>query len=370
MKNWRKMLIFLLAIGFIFNLPLVALAGKPSLEEHGKIHGKMRVDVGDPGPPQVMGHGKMGGRFEIKLKDVQGHWAEDSMVAMNMLGVINGYPDYNFRPNQSVKQAEAIAMIIRMIGLEGQVGTVTIPEIVYTNRHIDEWAKPYLALALQKGIITADEIGDYENSREAMRYQIAIWVARALGLEGQALAAANQALPFTDAQGVPAWARGYVAVITSQGIMVGYPDHVFHPNKGVKRAEMAILLNRMMNHMAGRFHFQVVSGVVQEVYDGNNPSIILFTRGWRNHPLPPVIFHQDDVTQNLDGTVGRDVYGGRIITVKVVGDALIYLDGKRVDLTSLEAGVKAVVFIEQSGEAVFIMARTPDVIIQPLEDKE
>lgn len=364
MNKWRKILVVLLAMVFVFNLSLVAAVAKPALSEKG--HGKMEAGISVPGQPSVEGHGKTEGWFKVKFNDVQGHWAEDSMAAMNLLGVVKGYPDHNFRPNQPVRQVEAIAMIIRMLGLADQIDTVAIPEAVYVDRHIDEWAKPYLALALQKGIITEEELGDFDNNREAKRYQVAVWLARALDLEDEALAATDEALSFVDAQAVPVWARVYVAVVAGKGIMVGYPGHVFHPNKGVKRAEMAAILSRIMNRVVGRFDFQVVIGVVQEVY---GDSITLLTKGWRHRPLPPVIFHQENVGQNVYGAVGRNVYGRKVVTLEVAEDALIYLNGNRVELGDLEAGNQAVVFVDQSGEAVFIMASSRDAIIRPLEDE-
>jgi hypothetical protein len=359
MNKWRKVVVVLLTLVFVFGFSVAVAAAKPALSVKGQ--GKMAFNAGGQDPSMVEGQGKMEGRFKVRFKDVQGHWAEDSMAAMNLLGVINGYPDHNFRPNQPVRQIEAIAMIIRMLGLADQVGTVTIPEAVYINRHIGEWAKPYLALALQKGIITGDELGDFDNNREAKRYQVAVWLARALDLN---VTDAAEPLPFKDAPAVPVWARVYVSAVTEQGIMIGYPGHVFHPNQGVKRAEMAALLGRIAAPEIGRFDFQVLRGVVQDVY---GDSITLLVKGWRHRPLPPVIFHQDDQSQDVYGAVYRDVYGDKVITLKVADDALIYLDGKRIDLDDLKIGCRAVVFVDLSGEAVFIMARTPDVVIQPLK---
>jgi len=356
MNKWRKVGIVLLALVFVFSLSIAVAAAKPALSVKGQ--GKMEVNAGGQDQLMVEGHGKMEGRFKVKFKDVQGHWAEDSMAAMNLLGVVKGYPDHNFRPNQPVGQIEAIAMIIRMLGLADQVDKVTIPESVYLNRRIDEWAKPYLALALQKGIVTGDELNDFANNREAERYQVAVWLARALNLN---VTDAAKPLPFKDAQAVPVWAGTYVSAVTEQGIMIGYPGHVFHPNQGVKRAEMAALLCRIAGPEIGRFDFQVVRGVVQDVY-GN--SITLLVKGWRYWPLPPVIFYQDDQSQGAHGAVYRNVYGDKVITLEVADDALIYLDGNKVELADLKIGSRAIVLVDRSGEAVFIMARTPDVVIQ------
>ncbi|HBG15958.1 MAG TPA: hypothetical protein DDW93_04185, partial [Firmicutes bacterium] len=38
--------------------------------------------------------------------DIQGHWAEDSISNLVDKGVLNGYPDGSFHPDQSITRAE------------------------------------------------------------------------------------------------------------------------------------------------------------------------------------------------------------------------------------------------------------------------
>ena len=53
---------------------------------------------------------------EAKYTDTAGHWAEADIGKAHARGLITGYPDGTFRPDQPITRAEAIAVINRMLG--------------------------------------------------------------------------------------------------------------------------------------------------------------------------------------------------------------------------------------------------------------
>ncbi|PZT52942.1 S-layer homology domain-containing protein [Paenibacillus silvae] len=52
------------------------------------------------------------------FKDVQQHWAQEAINRLNAAGVLTGYTDGTFRPEQPVTRAEAVTMINKLIGLQ------------------------------------------------------------------------------------------------------------------------------------------------------------------------------------------------------------------------------------------------------------
>ncbi|MBU5668409.1 S-layer homology domain-containing protein [Peptoniphilus sp. MSJ-1] len=55
------------------------------------------------------------------LSDISGHWAEKSIVSMVQKGLIKGYPDGTFRPDENITRAEVITLINRVAGLDTKV---------------------------------------------------------------------------------------------------------------------------------------------------------------------------------------------------------------------------------------------------------
>lgn len=49
------------------------------------------------------------------FKDVEGKWYQDSVMALRNAGIINGYADGTFRPNNNITKAEMVAIISRLI---------------------------------------------------------------------------------------------------------------------------------------------------------------------------------------------------------------------------------------------------------------
>ena len=47
----------------------------------------------------------------------QGYWSYDAIMALKKIGVLAGYPDGSFRPDENVTRAEFTAMITKALGL-------------------------------------------------------------------------------------------------------------------------------------------------------------------------------------------------------------------------------------------------------------
>ena len=51
----------------------------------------------------------------VTFNDIEGHWAEEEVCRAAELGWVNGYPDGSFRPDQYITRAEAMALINRVL---------------------------------------------------------------------------------------------------------------------------------------------------------------------------------------------------------------------------------------------------------------
>ena len=56
--------------------------------------------------------------------DVVGHWAQDSVAKLIAAGAVRGYPDGSFQPNKSVTRAEFTVMLVKALKLESKEGPV------------------------------------------------------------------------------------------------------------------------------------------------------------------------------------------------------------------------------------------------------
>ncbi|WP_158544063.1 InlB B-repeat-containing protein [Cohnella sp. OV330] len=59
---------------------------------------------------------------EASLTDLKGHWSEANVRALVKLGAINGYPDNTFRPNANMTRAEFVTAVVKAFKLDAQAG--------------------------------------------------------------------------------------------------------------------------------------------------------------------------------------------------------------------------------------------------------
>ncbi len=171
------------------------------------------------------GNGKV-----VQFNDIGSHWAAQTIREMNKLGITSGYPDYSFKPNATVSRYEAMMMICRADGFDPDEG-----------RSWEDRLEECLEYAEENDII--DDAGDFEGWKPAKRYEVAVWVMRANG----DLDIDDEELPFLDINDIPEDARHYIGVMFNHKWMVGYPDKKFQPNKPVTRAELTVIIYRVLD---------------------------------------------------------------------------------------------------------------------------
>ncbi|MDA8235272.1 MAG: S-layer homology domain-containing protein [Clostridia bacterium] len=261
----------------------------------------------------------------LQFKDMESAlWALKDISKMHSQDVIKGYKDGTFRPNSPIKRQEAVTMAIRLMGLEKEAVNKSVYESVYGStylpfadtKQIDNWAKGYVALALEKKIIDSTT-GDFQPNKPATRLWVSVLLTKALGLQAEADAKKNTLLSFKDAGAIPADLVGYVAVAVEKGLVKGFPDQTFQPNKPVTRAEMAALLGRTDDRLP--YDKKKAKGTVTAV------DLVAST-----------------ITINNDA-VGTTVYGsiyGNTQTFPVDPDAKIFIADQPAELADIKVGYK------------------------------
>lgn len=186
--------------------------------------------------------------------DVGNHWAAQAIERMNAKGVIQGTrrgKETVFEPERAVTRYEAVAMIIRALGLEEAARRRTaIPAAFREARQVPSWAFGAVGEAVERGILAGPDLAAFQGGSKATRLDVAGWLGRALGLGaaggagGAAAAIPGTAAAFSDLEGLPPEAAAAVAAVAESGLMAGAEGR-FRPGAPVTRAEMAVLLDRV-----------------------------------------------------------------------------------------------------------------------------
>ena len=100
--------------------------------------------------------------------DVNGHWAEDAINFCAENGIIDGYADCSFRPDQTITRQEVAAILARAFDL------VEESNKKYTDDNlIPEWSRDYVYLAKGSELMNGDAKGTFRPTDTLIRAEAA-----------------------------------------------------------------------------------------------------------------------------------------------------------------------------------------------------
>ena len=263
--------------------------------------------------------------------DIEGHWAQTEIDTLLEKGVVRGYEDGSFRPDAPITRAEFVALLNRAAGIQPSGVSNS-----FTDVDSRDWFAGDAGLAAAIGTITGFEDGTFRPANPITRQEVAVILARALGLDSVEHPA------FSDAKTIAPWAESAVAAVASAGFMKGYPDGTFGAVRSVTRAEAATLIQRaqarIVTAMARPVEVFAVdqqgqplnSGVLR-VHRKGERSFVAATQGEKStFYLKPGEYEFTVVAKGLAGHTAEKVIPG-VTSVRVTAEAAATLSGIVID---------------------------------------
>ena len=279
MGNLRKGLSILLIVLFIMNM-LVSVYAIEGLTSH----------------PVYEGINNGNDQFKnIQYTDIANHWGREAIQEASALYLMKGLNNGRFMPDSNLTYIEAVTALVRGLGLEQEAqkfgetqAPANVRNIIILSA-VDNWAKGYVQVAVQNGIISTQEVNEILNltqqqmtnleeqvqqqleayrgvtltqqeintlegqirdrlnnntawNRPVNRQQVALWVARTLKLEPLYGPNIVKIYNFRDWQQVDTDKLPLVEAILQKAVMKGISDTNFSPRGNFTRGQMAQLL--------------------------------------------------------------------------------------------------------------------------------
>ncbi|SER70175.1 N-acetylmuramoyl-L-alanine amidase [Gracilibacillus ureilyticus] len=150
-------------------------------------------------------------------------------------GIITGYTNGTFKPNNNVTRAEAATMIGRALHLDGNQQASSL----FSDVDVSHYASGYIQSAVNKGIVSGYPNGTFKPDDSITRGEMAVIVSRAFELSDKAN------VTFSDVVGTSY--ESFISKVYAAEIVSGYPDGTFKPDKPINRAEFSIMVFRALN---------------------------------------------------------------------------------------------------------------------------
>ncbi|MBU5669104.1 S-layer homology domain-containing protein [Peptoniphilus sp. MSJ-1] len=185
-------------------------------------------------------------------------WAYNDIDVLSDKGIIKGYPDGTFKPDDSVSFEEVMELISQVLKpSESEISEARKKyDNTLTENNVDDWAKNSVAIALSRGYLTESNLKSaYEqgllkrnDKSYPIRTDIAIFFAKALNLDPNG---DQNLLKHKDVNQMRSNLRGYLASLVKADIFASTgSDGYFQGDRPIRRAEMAKITRASFDYVS------------------------------------------------------------------------------------------------------------------------
>jgi hypothetical protein len=178
------------------------------------------------------------------LSDISGNWAEPFIRVLTDKGIIAGYKDGTFRPDQPVTRAEFAALIRRAFPDAPEVSS----KKTFRDVPPGYWAAEAIAKASSIGFLAGDPGGTFRPADNIKRIESLVSLVNGTKLQANGTVANIDEL-FADTPQVPVFGRNALVAAAQRcvAVSVSYPEgRNFNPTGEATRSDVAAFLHQTL----------------------------------------------------------------------------------------------------------------------------
>ena len=173
--------------------------------------------------------GSFGMAFAAPLSDIAGEECEDAVNVLTELGVVKGYPNGSYKPENIVTRAEMAVIVVSALGLADYAkGTSKFKDM---GGH---WSNSFVAYATSLGVISGYPDGTFRPDKTVSYDEAATMLVAALGYNADSLTGT--------------WPANFVVKAKALGIM----DGIKAGAAGANRGDIAIMAYQTLDQAIGK----------------------------------------------------------------------------------------------------------------------
>lgn len=181
-------------------------------------------------------------RSWILMQDIKQNWYTPAVRFCLQNKIFNGTSQSTFSPDMPMSRGMFVTVLGRMAGIAqtaGETAFVDVPKRQYYSGYV-AWAKSV-------GIVDGVSPKYFAPNSNVTREQICKMMAKYCSVIGVPLTAVKEQIVFTDADEISPWAREYVKLCQTGGLVNGTDGGRFAPRDSTTRAQVAMILFNFCN---------------------------------------------------------------------------------------------------------------------------
>lgn len=172
--------------------------------------------------------------------DIDGHWAEDDILAAYHKGLFLGISATEFVPEREMNRAMFVTTLYRLEGCP----KVDISKLMFEDVPEDSYCTAAIVWAVEAGVTNGTGETTFEPWRSISREEIVTMLYRHAQYKGEDVTASGDLSAFPDVQDISTWATASMQWAVGEGLLIGYPDGTVRPLATATRAQAAAMLCR------------------------------------------------------------------------------------------------------------------------------
>lgn len=169
----------------------------------------------------------------------KGSWEESSINDLVNKGIIKGYLDGTFKPNEKITRGEFVHLLNKAFSLQNS------SNVIFKDVSKDMWCYSAISVAVGENYTAGYPDGTFRPNAPVTRAEAALFIARILKAKGDEekneITLPKDNLPF--------WAKDAIKLVIEKNFVQGYPDGTFRANNFITRAETAVVINKVERYI-------------------------------------------------------------------------------------------------------------------------
>ena len=176
----------------------------------------------------------------------EGDWFYDAVAYAYENGLMDGVGGNRFAPNSATTRAQLVTILYRM---EGQ--PVVSGDLPFTDVEAGTWYTNAVGWAAQNGIVNGVGDDTFAPGNDLTREQLVTILYRYAESKGYDVSASADLAGYPDGEEIQAYAREAMAWAVAENIIQGMEDDTLKPAGNASRAQIATILMRFCEGVAG-----------------------------------------------------------------------------------------------------------------------
>ncbi|MBM0743861.1 S-layer homology domain-containing protein [Phormidium sp. CLA17] len=176
----------------------------------------------------------------LSFTDVpKAYWAYPFITALSAQGIIGGFPDGTFKPEQPVSRVDFATQVQKAYTKPDKLSAIAFTDLPPGDRRLTA-----VEQAVKMDFMSGYPDKTFRPTQQVSRLEAAIAMARGLNLP---IPSDPEAIlqTYADQDQIPSWARSRMAASIQAGLFAGDPDtKQLNPNRPASRADIVVLVFR------------------------------------------------------------------------------------------------------------------------------